>query len=377
MFLALRDLAYARGRFLLMALVVSLIACLMVLLGGLSSGLIFGNISGLMSLPATHIAFEYDDKPTYTSSMVDREMWEGWAAQPGVRQALPVGSAVFYARSEQNLPLQLTLWGIEAGSFLEPEVVEGEQLGELENGVLISAVLAENEGLKIGETITLDRVLTKLKVIGITGGANIGHVPIVFAHLPKWQEATYGPPGGPRPGEKLPDILFDFASVIALQMDDSVAINDVDIELGTSTLTREGSYFASVGYMEEIRTVQIIQIFLVLISAVVVGAFFIVWTIQRTQELGLVKALGASTWYLMKDSMAQAFILLVIGTLIGLGVGSWLGNQVQTSTLAFLLSAQDAVIMACLVIVSGLVGAALTVRIISSIDPIIALGRDQ
>ena len=377
MFLALRDLTYARGRFLLMALVVSLIACLMVLLGGLSSGLIFGNISGLMSMPASHIAFEYDDKPTYTSSMVDREMWEGWAGQPGVRQALPLGTAVFYARSEQNIPLQLTLWGIEAGSFLEPDVVDGEPLGDLENGVLISQVLAENEGLKIGETITLDRVLTKLKIIGITDGANIGHVPIVFAHLAKWQEATYGPPGGPRPGEKLPDILFDFASVIALQLDEDVAIEDIDIALGTSTLTREGSYLASVGYMEEIRTVQIIQIFLVLISVVVVGAFFIVWTIQRTQELGLVKALGASTWYLMKDSMAQALILLVFGTLIGMSVGTWLGNKVQTSTLAFILSANDALIMGCLVIISGLIGAALTVRIIATIDPIIALGRDR
>ena len=46
---------------------------------------------------------------------------------------------------------------------------------------------------------------------------------------------------------------------------------------------------------------QIIQVFLFLISAVVIGAFFSIWTIQRTKEIGLVKALGASNAYLLRN----------------------------------------------------------------------------
>ena len=378
MFIAFRDILYAKGRFLLMGLVVALMACLMVLLGGLSSGLIFGNISGLMALNATHIAFEYDDKPNYASSMVDRPMWESLREKPGVKESLPLGHSVFYARTQDDDPLQLTLWGLKPGSFLEPKVSAGEQLGRLENGVIISRVLAENDGVEIGEVITLDRILTKLEVVGITDGANIAHVPIVFAPLRKWQEATYGPPGGPRPGEKLPDILFDYASVIALRLDDGAAIDeDTNIDLGTITMDKKASYFASTGYMEEIRTVQIIQVFLVLISAVVIGAFFIVWTTQRTKELGLVKALGASSWYLIKDVIAQALVLLIIGTIIGMAFGIWLGKTIETSTISFLLSTNDAIAMAITVIVSGLVGAALSIRIINSVDPIIALGRER
>ncbi len=78
-------------------------------------------------------------------------------------------------------------------------MTSGAQLGELENGVIVSRLLAD-KGVKIGDTIMLDRVLTELKVIGITEEANIGHIPIVYAPLPKWQEATYGPPGGMPPG---------------------------------------------------------------------------------------------------------------------------------------------------------------------------------
>ena len=46
-FLALRELAFARGRFALMGAVIALIAVLMVLLSGLSVGLVNDGVSGL------------------------------------------------------------------------------------------------------------------------------------------------------------------------------------------------------------------------------------------------------------------------------------------------------------------------------------------
>ena len=89
MFIALRDIAFAKGRFLLMTTVIVMVAIMMVMLTGLSSGLVDRNISGIRALPVTHMAFEFDDKPTWSNSMVERSMWEGWAAQPGVKSATP------------------------------------------------------------------------------------------------------------------------------------------------------------------------------------------------------------------------------------------------------------------------------------------------
>ena len=118
------------------------------------------------------------------------------------------------------------LWGIEPGSFLEPAVSRGEQLGRVEKGVVIASKLVE-KGIDIGDTFILDRVLTELEVIGVTDEHYIGHVPVVYTLLPKWQEATYGPPDGPTPGEKLPSILFDYASVIALQIEPATRPEDL------------------------------------------------------------------------------------------------------------------------------------------------------
>ena len=188
MFIALRDLTFAKGRFLLMGLVVALVAFLVITLSGLSAGLVKANISGLMELPATHIAFEYNDKPSYRNTMVERYMWEGWAEQDAVRAIAPMGHTVFNARTDDDTLLEIALWGIEPGAFVEPPITEGGGWGEVENGVIISGDLVK-DGVRIGDTIILDRVLTELEVIGVTAEPrNIGHLPIVYALLPKcWQ----------------------------------------------------------------------------------------------------------------------------------------------------------------------------------------------
>jgi putative ABC transport system permease protein len=379
MFIALRDLAYARGRFFLMGLVVALVAFLLTFLSGLLGGLISNNVSGLMSLPITHVAFEYHDRPSFRGSLVERFMWEGWAAAPGVRRAEPLGHTTFNARGENDAPLELVLWGVVDDSVLVPPVTDGEGLGGLENGVVVSDLLVRR-GVKIGDTITLDRVLTELKVVGVTEERNYEHVPIVYAPLRKWQEATYGPPGGAAPGETLPDVLYDYASAIALDLEPGAATAALDEELGTVTMTLEESYGTSPAYEVEIFTVGAIQLFLVFTAVVLIGAFFTIWTIQRTSEIGLVKALGASSGYLLRDALGQALVLLAAGIAAGVAAGVVVGILFQSMSEAefpFILQPGPVASSALMLLVAGLLGGAVSVRLITSVDPIIALGRDR
>lgn len=378
MFIAIRDLTFAKGRFLLMGLVVALVAFLVTMLSGTSAGLIKNNISGLIELPATHLAFEYNERPSYRNTMIERYMWEGWQGSPGVKAMEPMGHTVFNARTERDEPLEIVLWGLRPGSFIEPTVSEGEQLGPMENGVIISRLLLD-DGVSIGDTIILDRVLTELKVIGVLDEErNIGHMPIIYTPLPKWQEATYGPPGGPPPGEKLPDILFDFVSVLAMQLEEGTDVAALDDEFETVTLDRERFYAASTGYTEEVMSVGMIQLFLVIVSAVVIGAFFTIWTIQRTKEIGLVKALGASSWYLMRDALGQALILMLVSTAIGFGLAIAIGKGlIEGTAFPFMFEGGMVTSSMILLIVAGLIGAAFAIRQINAVDAMIALGREQ
>jgi putative ABC transport system permease protein len=377
MFIAIRDLMFAKGRFLLMGVVVALVSFLVIILSGLSSGLVKANISGLMALPATHIAFEWTDHPSYRNTMVERYMWEGWAESEGVEAAEPLGHTVFNARTEDDKPIEIALWGLVPDSLVEPTVAEGEQLGARANGVIISRDLLD-DGVKIGDTIMLDRVLTEFVVIGIVNESrNIGHLPIIYAPLRKWQEATYGPPGGPSPGEELPDIVFDFVSVVMLQLADGVDVAALDDANETITMDRLAYYAASTGYTSEVRSVQMIQSLLFIISAVVIGAFFSIWTIQRTKEIGLVKALGASNLYLIRDALGQAFFLIAAGTIVGMSLSLVFSNIVADTELPFMLQTGTLISAMISLIVAGLFGALMSVNRITGVDPIIALGRVQ
>lgn len=114
MFLALRELAYGRTRFLLMGLV-ALIALLTVFLSGLSSGLIIDGVSGLKSMPATHIAFAEGTKTNnaFSRSVVDDSALDEWAAVGGVEDAALLGSTIVNATREDGLQVDLTLFGVD------------------------------------------------------------------------------------------------------------------------------------------------------------------------------------------------------------------------------------------------------------------------
>ena len=82
MFLALRELRFARGRFTLMGVVIALISVLVVLLSGLSSGLVNDGVSGLKAMPATGFAF---DEGTMTDNAFSRSVVD---ADSELREAL-------------------------------------------------------------------------------------------------------------------------------------------------------------------------------------------------------------------------------------------------------------------------------------------------
>jgi putative ABC transport system permease protein len=130
-FLAVRELIFARGRFALMGLVVVLIGVLIVLLSGLSVGLANDGVSGLQRLPVTSLAFQENvaKDSAFTRSVVTVKAVSTWAEQPGVAEAAPLGTTLVNARTNEGLDIDLALFGVEPGSFIDPAVATGSRLG--------------------------------------------------------------------------------------------------------------------------------------------------------------------------------------------------------------------------------------------------------
>ena len=122
---------------------------------------------------------------------------------------------------------------------------------------------------------------------------------------------------------------------------------------------------------------QLIQAFLYAISALVVGAFFTLWTVQRTRELAVMRAIGASTGFLLRDGVLQAAIMLVTSVVVGVLVGLGLGGLLVGTGMPFALETAPIAGGAALLLGLGLAGATIATVRIASIDPATALGENR
>ncbi len=358
MFVALRDLWFARGRFALVGTVIGLVALMATLLSGLANGLVDDGISGLRRLPLTHLAFQPGAESTFSRSNLTPENLQLWQSAEGVA-ATPVGASFFNARLDDGSTIDMALFGIAPDSFLAPN---DEARAALQGGAgLVLSEELRSEGLEAGDEVTVVGIEQRLPILGFTFAGTYGHVDIAFTTLETWQHLLYG------------DNADDRFSAIAVRAGDGADLAAIDALAGTEAETREDAYKGSPGYTGETQTMSLIQAFLLLISAMIVGAFFTVWTVQRASEIGLLKALGASTAYVVRDALGQMAIVLLSATALGAAVAVGLGQLVGSSDVPFRLETAPIVTSVALLIAFGMAGCLIAVRRITGVDPIVAL----
>ncbi|MFE9810366.1 ABC transporter permease [Streptomyces sp. NPDC005227] len=342
MFVAWRDLRFAKGRFTLMGGVVVLITLLVGLLSGLTAGLAEENTSAVTGLPADHLAFAAPpagQSVSFTGAEVSSRAVRSWADRPGIASAEPIGVRTLNA-SAGHRRAAVSSFAVRPSSGIAPD-------GVGPGHVVLSEKAAAELDAGPGDRVRLGG--TERTVAAVSGRAAYSHTPVV------WTEAS-----GP-------------ATVIALRTD-GADLTAGDRAAGTKTLSRDDALTAIGSYRAENGSLQLMRGFLFVISALVIGAFFTVWTIQRSPDIAVLKALGASTPYLLRDALGQAALMLTGGTLLGTGLAVGAGALVRGGDVPFVLDGPTVLVPAAVLVALGTLGAGLSVRRITAVDPLTALG---
>ncbi|MCB0964853.1 MAG: ABC transporter permease [Acidimicrobiales bacterium] len=357
MFVAVRDLRRGVRRFLLLGVVVALVALLSTVLSGLAAGLVSDGISGLRALPAERLAFEEGADATFSRSTVTDDDLATFAAE-GV-EATPLGASFVNAASAEGPSLDLALFGVAADSFL---VTRDDARAALagEPGLVLAAEL-EDQGVQLGERYVLGGSDVELPVVGFTFAGSYGHAPIAFVSLETWQQVQYGDRGAGR-----------FSAIAA--RGDAAAVERAGEAAGLDVITKEQAYAGSPGFTAETTTMTLIRGFLLVISALVVGAFFTVLTVQRSRQIGLLKAMGATNGYIARDSVGQMAILVAAATAVGVAVGAGVVLALGGGDAPVELDLGSVATTAGALVAAGVVGSLTAVRRITQIEPAIALG---
>ncbi|KMO95883.1 ABC transporter permease [Streptomyces roseus] len=368
MFVAWRDLRFAKGRFALMGSVVLLITLLVGLLSGLTAGLARENVSAVTGLPAGHLAFAApagEQKVSFTNSQVPERAWRAWRAQPGVKSAEPLGIRTTNASAGARTAA-VSVFGVDPAGPLPPRGA-GLAPGRV---VLTEKAAKELGGPGAGGKLRIGPL--ELTVAAVSGTAAYSHTPVVWMDLGDWQRiGTSGTPGTSGTSGTSGDTL---ATVIALDTTAAVDLAAGDRAAGTKAQTIDEALGAIGSYQAENGSLQLMRGFLFAISALVIGAFFTVWTIQRSGDIAVLKALGASTPYLLKDALGQAVVMLAIGTGLGTAIAAGFGALISGGDVPFVLGTATVLAPAAIMIALGALGAALSIRRITAVDPLTALG---
>ncbi len=374
MFLAIRDIRFAKGRFALMGAVVALISLLLVLLSGLTAGLGNQSTSAIAQLgeeaqaPVSQIVFgapaNNDPKVSYTESQVTADQAKEWAAQPGVEAVVPLGvsQSRFQGAGDSKGIANVAVFGIGEAS--------GAGAG---NGAGIAPSNISDSTVVIGESVAKELNLVSGDAVSIAGtnltvGAVVpdqwySHSSVVWTTLPTWKKVAH---------LSDPDQL---ATVLAVTADKGVSLDAdaANAAAHTTSTTRNASFNGLGGYKSENGSLMMMQAFLYGISALVIVAFLTVWTVQRTRDIAVLKAMGASGSYLLRDALTQAALVLLAGAGLG-GLVGIAGGFFASKAAPFLLTPATTLLPVVGIVALGLAGAALAVRKVTRVDAMIALG---
>lgn len=365
-FLAIRDIRFAKGRFALMGSVVALITLLLVLLSGLTAGLANQSTSAIEQLggnrPVDQIVFGgpagTDPKASFTESTVTAAQVASWRDQPGVADAQAMG--ISQSRLQSVGPdgaatgtANVAIFGVAADGGLAPAAVSPGS-AVLGSGVAKALAVHPGDAVLVGGT--------KLTVSAVVEDQWYSHTSVVWVDLPVWAALAH-----------VDGAAGTVAAVTFTSPGAGVDESAANAAANTVSTTRTGAFQALGSFKSENGSLTLMQAFLYGISALVIVAFLTVWTVQRTRDVAVLKALGAGSSYILRDAMTQAAVVLAAGAAVGGGIGL-VGGLIAEQAAPFLVTPATTLVPVLGIVALGLAGAALAVRRVTKVDPLLALG---
>ncbi|MDY1006205.1 ABC transporter permease [Curtobacterium sp. CFBP9011] len=366
MFVAWRDLRSARGRFVLIGSVVALITLLVGFLAGLTGGLATQDVSAVLGLPGDRLVLQQpvDGKPSFSESSIGTSTVAAWRDTAGVDEVTPVGIAQGRATAEgrataprSSSAVAVALFGVPHGA---PRSMTTDLAPTTDETVGLSSGAAADLHVGVGDRVTITGTTYRVATVG--GDAWYSHTPVVALSPDAWAQADRRLGGD------------GTATVLAVSgtPDWAAAAARTHTAAASPLMTLP----ALQTFTSEVGSLGLMIVMLFGVSALVVGAFFTVWTMQRSADIAVLKALGASDASLVRDALGQALVVLLVGIGVGIGLVSVLG-ALAGGALPFLLSPLTTVLPATVMVVLGLAGAAVALRTVTRADPLTALGSNR
>ncbi|WP_428416882.1 ABC transporter permease [Phocicoccus schoeneichii] len=338
--IAFKELKYYKFKYLLIGLILFLLAFLVMFVSSLAQGLGKDNISMIENLNGDKIMIhEEADNQINQSVLEDKDLEQ--ATDNGYH---PVSMKMLRIQDGDGIQL---LYSDDAVNYT---VVEGHEPTS-ENEILLDETLSET--YKIGDTIEArDYDGVTYTVSGFVDKTMYAHTSVGFVTKDGFK--------------KIDEVVTPTFAVGDKTHDTQSHIN---------LITKEDAMNGIPSFQAEQLPLNLMVIFLFVISAIVISAFFYVITIQKTKEYGILKAIGTTSGKMIVSIIVEVMTIVILSTVIAIGLTFLLANFLPVSMPFFVNNNLVLLLFGSFIGVS-LIGALLSVVKVIRIDPLSAIGGE-
>jgi putative ABC transport system permease protein len=367
--LALREMWRRPARFATAVALLTLIAMLLMLLGGLLDGLIQRSTGAIRAQRADLVTFSATAEKSFLRSRISPEVRVRVEAVPGVTSVGGIGVSQLGARVPGNGPRDLVDVAL-VGYQNEPSGVPSPPPA----GRAYADSILQDSGVKQGDTLTLGPARTPVHVIGFVDNVSYSGAGTLWASPQTWRDVQ----NANRPGSSVGAGVFQ-ALVVHSDGNASAVARRIDRATGGATVTVSRAEAAdAIGGVRQQRSVfnQIIGVTLV-IAVVVVALFFALLTVERIGLYGMLKAIGARSRTLFGGVVVQAVVVALIAAAIGSAFALLLDRTLPPGTIPYQLLPGRLIVSSAALVVAAVVGSVFSLRRVLRVDPASAIGRDS
>lgn len=373
MYLAWQEIKRNKARFTMIGVIILLITWLVFLLTGLGTGLGDLSAAAIKNLNGDHLIFEEDSDNKFTKSLISGDMVNAIEKIEGVKAGTPMGSMITSIQNvtkNDDKKIDATSVGILPHSFIEPKVIEGKGLDETKPQEVIVDDLLKNDGFKLGDQLKFTGFEEEFTIVGFIQKNTFNHLASIWMNLDKWQGMRFAAPGSDD-GVKNP------VNTIVLQTEKEANLEKISKDFKrVQVATRKQTVQSMPGYKEENGTISLMLAFLIGISAVIIGVFFYVLTMQKSQQFGVMKAIGANNKFISKMIISQVSIISFISIALGIGLTYGIAS-ILPAEMPFSLDNKLILIYGIGIFAISVLSTLFSLRQIVKIDPLVALGRAE
>jgi lipoprotein-releasing system permease protein len=292
---------------------------------------------------------------------------------PQVSAVSPVISGPAFARRGEALE-SVALVGIDATRYqriipIRDDIIAGNfRIGA--GDAVVGKQLAADLGLRVGDKLRLDGGQGRDSVVNVAGIFELGvrELDARYVYLDmKQAQALLDLPGA--------------ATIIDVTVDDIFAAQQVAARIARLTGLKAESWMETNGQlMNALRSqslsTQMISVFVALSVALGISSVLSVSVVQRTREIGILRAMGTSRPQMLRVFLVQGALFGLAGSLVGAVAGYGLVGVFNTfGPKLFYIPVDPWLLVAASVLatVTGIVSAAIPARRAASLDPVEAI----